>query len=239
MLIKFVRLLMVISLASCATMYESPQRIDPLKDLFGNVPIINSEKSILSDAKSKVVAIVLSTSSELQIKQKKEADDRTINYAKNQLPAAYERVNAVVNAVSPEVVLREVSAALASKFKDVEIINDLSEFQASKYQAVLVLDIGLGGKYSSSIISNDKGTFQTDLAVFIFDEKLKLIGKASGIGVGGAERGNGDDLLAFVSGASTADRFYNNIKPIYLAERESRNQALRKLLDSLELYLKK
>lgn len=239
MFIKIIKLISIISLASCATMYEAPQRIDPLKDLFGNVPIIKSETSTLTDAKSKVVAIILSTSSGLQIKQKKEADDRTVNYAKNQLPAAYQRVNEVVNAVSPDVVLREVSSTLASKFKDVIVINDFSEFQESKYQAALVLDIGLGGKYSSSIILNDKGTFQTDLTLFIFDNKLKLIGKANGIGIGGAERGNGDDLIAFVSGASTADRFFNNIKPIYLAERESRNQALRKLLDSLEIYLKK
>jgi hypothetical protein len=85
-------------LAACTA--QSPPRTDPLADLVGNAKIVDSPTRIITDAKVRSLALIVSTSSEIQIKNQEYWNRKTLDYVKTFESENYNAVKAQQDSVS-------------------------------------------------------------------------------------------------------------------------------------------
>lgn len=220
-------------LAACAS--SSPPRTDPLADLLGNAKVVDAPTKGVTGAKGKTLALIVSTSSETQIKHREEIDNRYVEgYVKSSEPRSYPAVKSMYDSVAPRKLIEGTLTELRSRFKNVEIVNDLAEFRERRLDVAAVVDVGMEYKGSSGPTQN-AAEYTTDITLYFFDPQLRRIGTASGIAKDAGSRSNtGDIASAFLNPFGASPGPDQIVKPLVDAELRSRQEAFKKLRASLD-----
>lgn len=227
-----------ILLVACA--YQSPPRTDPLADLVGSVKIVDSPTRVITDAKKKSLALIVSTSTETQIKQRKEIDEKHLEgYIKIFSPGSYGAVKSLQDSVGPRKLIDTVVSELLPRFKSVTVVSDLAEFKALGYDVAAVVDIGMEENFSSNIFK-ESNEFTTDISLIMFDKHVQKIGIANGKATESGEYISVGASLQALSGVGLdRDHEEKRMVPMVEAERKSRTSAFRLLNTSLDQFIQK
>lgn len=224
-------------LLACA--YQSPPRTDPLADLVGSVKIVDSPTRVITDAKTKSLALIVSTSSETQIKHREEMDTKYMEgYVKVYEPRSYNAVKSLQDSVGPRKLIETVVSELRQRFKSVIVVSDLAAFKEHNQDVAAVVDVGMEYKAKSDIAKNS-AEYTTDVSLVLFDKQVRKIGIASGKATEFGERDNTGEMvkaLLLVFPDPTPDEM---IRPLVEAERKSRTSAFRLLNTSLDQFIHK
>lgn len=219
-------------LAACAV--HSPPRTDPLADLVGNAKIVDSPMRVVADAKSKSLALIVSTSSETQIKHREEEDKKYLEgYIKSYKPGSYPAVKAQNDSVSPRKLIETVVIDLRPRFKSVTVVADLAEFRERNLDVAAVVDVGMEYNVGSSIAKNS-GEYTTDVSLIMFDKQIRKIGVANGKATEYGERSNFGDIVGMSSPPPE-----EVMRPLVEAEIKSRANAFTRLNASLDQLVQK
>lgn len=233
MLARLFTLAFVALLSACT--YTSPPRTDPLADLLGSSKVVEAPTKGVAGAKAKTLALIVSTSSETQIKAREEADTRYVEgYVKSSEPRSYPAVKAMYDSVAPRALIETTLLELRSRFKSVVVVNDFAEFRERKLDLAAVVDVGIESKGSSSP-SQNAAEYTTDVSLHFFDTQLRRVGIASGIARDAGSRSNtGDVVSAFLNPFGASPGPDQIVKPLVEAELRSRQEAFKKLRASLD-----
>lgn len=232
-------LVLALCLLTPACVMHSPPRTDPLADLVGGAKIPDSPTRTITESKSKSLALIVSTSSETQIKHREEMDNRyLVGYIQTFKPASYNNVKAMYDSVSPRKLIDTVVAELRQRFKTVSVVGDLAEFKDGKHDAAAVVDVGMEYKANSGPTGNS-AVYTTDISLHLFDREIRKIGIASGKATENGEYdGSADFAKAFVLVVPhTKDE--DVLRPMVEAERKSRISAFKLLSASLDQIVQK
>lgn len=218
-------------LAACS--YQTPPRTDPLADLLGGAKVADSPNRTITESKKKRLALIVSTSSETQIKAREESDTKYLEgYVKTWESRSYGPVKALQDSVSPRKLVEGVVAELRSRFQTVTVVSDLAAFRDQGLDVAAVVDIGMEAKASSSLAANT-GEYTTDVTLIFFDPQIRRIGVASGKATETGTRSNTGDigkaLLLFLPDPKPEAM----IEPLIRAEQKSRAAAFQQLRTSL------
>jgi hypothetical protein len=236
MLQRIVVLTICALLAACAS--QSPPRTDPLADLVGNTRLVDSPVRVVDAAKTKSLAVIVSTSSETQIKHRLEVDAKYLEgYVKVHASRSYNAVRLQQDSVGPRRLIDAVVAELRHRFKSVTVVADLAEFQDRKHDIAVVVDIGMEYQASAGL-AKYSGEFTTDVSLFVFDRQIRKIAVVKGVGTEQVEVDHTEQnvkaaLLIFAD--QPPEDF---LRPIIEAEKKSRVSALRRLNASLDQSVK-
>jgi len=224
-------------LFACA--YQSPPRTDPLADLVGNVKIINSPTRVITDSKSKSLALIVSTSAEMQIKHREEMDAKYLEgFIKVYFPGSHGAVKSLQDSVGPRKLIDTVVSELLPRFKSVTVVSDLAEFKALDYDVAAVVDIGMEENWSSNIVK-ESNEFTTDISLIMFDKHVRKIGIANGKATESGEYITVGASLQALSGVGLdRDHEEKRMAPMVEAERKSRVSAFNLLNTSLDRLVK-
>jgi hypothetical protein len=234
---RIVVLLLAVLLSACAA--QSPPRTDPLADLVGKARIVDSPASTVTEAKTKTLALIVSTSSETQIKHREETDTKYLEgYVKVYQSGSYNTVKSMQQSVGPRKLIDTVVSELRQRFKAVTVVADLAEFREGKQDVAAVVDVGMEYSTSSGFASSS-GAYTTDVSIIVFDRQIRKIGTAIGKATESAERsGTEENVKAFLLVfADTPPE--EQIRPFINAEQKSRTSAFRLLNSSLDKLVQK
>lgn len=225
-------------LFATACTYQTPPRTDPLADLLGGAKVADAPNRTISDAKSKRLALIVSTSSETQIKSREDADKQYLEgYIKSWEPRSYGPVKAQQDSVGPRKLIDGVVAELRSRFQSVTVVSDLAAFREQGLDVAAVVDIGMEAKGSSTPAANI-AEYTTDVTLIFFDPQIRKIGTASGKATERGERSNAGDmgraLLLFLPDPKPEEV----MEPLIRAEQKSRASAFQLLRASLSEIVK-
>lgn len=225
-------LILCIFASACAT--QSPPRTDPLADLVGGARITESPTRTITDSKSKSLALIVSTSSEAQIKHREEIDNRYLEgYVKTFESRNYGVVKAMYESVSPRKLIDTVVAELRQRFKTVSVVSDLAEFKESSHDVAAVVDVGMEYKANSNLAKNS-AEYTTDIGLYLFDRQIRQIGIASGKATEYGERDNSDAAKYLLNPFLASTPPQEIVRPLVEAERKSRVSAFKMLGASLD-----
>lgn len=143
-MLRYIHVLsLCVLLAACAA--QSPPRTDPLADLVGNAKITDSPTRVITDAKTKSLALIVSTSAETQIKHRENSDKQYLEgYVKTWESKSYNAVKTLQDSVSPRKLVETVVSELRQRFKNVTVVADLAEFKERSHDVAAVVDVGMG-----------------------------------------------------------------------------------------------
>jgi hypothetical protein len=225
---------LAISVLLTACSYQSPPRTDPLADLLGGIKPVDAPVRGVMGAKDKTLALIVSTSSETQIKAREELDTKYVEgYIKSWEPRSYPIVKAMYDSVAPRALIEGTLLELRSRFKNVVVVNDFADFRDRKLDIAAVVDLGIEGKYKSNPAEN-AAAYITDITLHFFDPQLRRLGIASGIGSDAGSRSNASDLKYLFNPFLPGPRPEELVKPLIDAELRSRQAAFQKLKASLD-----
>lgn len=208
-----------ILLAACTA--QSPPRTDPLADLIGNAKIADSPTRVITDAKVKSLALIVSTSSETQIKTLEYWNGRILDYVKTFQSENYNAVKAQQDSVSPRKLIGTVVSELRPRFKNVVVVADLAEFKESNHDVAAVVDVGMESDNSSSP-ARISAKYTTDVSLILIDRQIRKIGIASG------------KAIEFGENSGMISNLAEQRLPLVEAEKKSRVSAFRLLNASLD-----
>lgn len=229
-------LLFCVLLAACAS--QSPPRTDPLADLVGNSKIVDSPMRLVTNAKTKSLALIVSTSSETQMKHRENFDKQFLDgYVKSWKPESYSAVKALQVSVSPRKLVETTVSELRQRFKSVTVVADLAEFKERNFDVAAVVDVGIEHKISSNP-SKTAGEYTTDISLIMFDRQIRKIGVVSGKASEYGERSNAEDVIKGFSLVSRDPTPDEQIRPLVEAEKKSRVSAFGLLNASLDQLVK-
>lgn len=237
-MIRYLVVLIVSALlASCA--FQSPPRTDPLADLVGGARIADSPTRAITDAKSKSLALIVSTSSETQIKHREEIDSRYLEgYIKSWEPRSYGTVKSMYESVSPRKLIDTVVAELRQRFGNVSVVGDLAEFKEGNHDVAAVVDVGMEYKANSNLAKNS-AEYTTDVNLYLFDRQIRKIGVAGGKATEYGERDNSDAAKYLLNPFLASTPPQEIVRPLVEAERKSRISAFKLLGASLDQIVQK
>lgn len=233
----------IFTLGFCALLgactFQSPPRTDPLADLVGGARIADSPNRTIPEAKSKSLALIVSTSSEAQIKHREEIDNRYLEgYIKSFESRSYGTVKSMYESVSPRKLIDTVVAELRQRFKSVSVVGDLAEFRDGNHDVAAVVDLGMEYKANSNLAKNS-AEYTTDVSVYLFDRQIRKIGVAGGKATEYGERDNSGDAKYLLNPFLASPPPEEIVRPMVEAERKSRVSAFRMLGASLDQIVQK
>ena len=219
-------------LAACAA--QSPPRTDPLADLVGKTKIADSPTRVIADAKSKSLALIVSTSAETQIKHREEMNTKYLEgYVRTFESQSYNAVKSLQDSVGPRKLVDTIVSELRQRFKNVTVVADLAEFNERNQDVAAVVDVGMEYNSKSDFAANS-GDFTTDVSLFMFDKQVRKIGIATGKATESWRRSNAEDIAKGLLLVFPDTRPEEHIRPAVEAERKSRTSAFRMLNTSLD-----
>lgn len=222
-----------------ACTFQSPPRTDPLADLVGGAKVIDAPFRTIIDSKTKSLALIVSTSSETQIRHREEIDSKYLEgYIKVHEPRSYNTVKSMYESVGPRKLIDSVVSELRQRFKTVSVVNDLVEFRDGAYDVAAVVDIGMEYKANSNLAKNS-AEYTTDIGLHLFDRQIRRIGLASGKATEYGERDNSGDAKYLVNPFLASPPPEDYVRPLVEAERKSRGSAFRLLGASLDQIVQK
>ena len=233
----FLVLILAVLLAACAA--QSPPRIDPLADLVGNFKVIDSPIKIITEAKTKSIAIIVSTSAETQIKHREEMNKKYLDgYVRTFESGSYNAVKLQQESVGPRILVDTVVAALQQRFKSVNVVADLADFKDGSQELVAIVDLGM--EYDSkSNISNNSAVFTTEVSLLLLDRQIRKIGLASGKATENWQQSNAGAIKYLFNPFLSPPAPDEFMRPIVEAEKKSRANAFWLLNTSLDKFVKK
>lgn len=224
-------------LAACAA--QSPPRIDPLADLVGSAKIADSPMRVVTDAKKKSLALIVSTSAEKQIKHREELNNKYLEgYVKTWEPRSYNIVKSLQDSVGPRKLINTVVSELRQRFKSVTVVADLAVFKERSHDVAAVVDVGMEYNAKSDIAKNS-AEYTTDVSLILFDKQVRKIGIASGKATEFGERSNAGDIVKALFLVFPDPTPEEMIRPLVEAERKSRTSAFGRLSISLDQLIQK
>jgi hypothetical protein len=228
-------LLFAAFLTACA--YQSPPRTDPLADLLGGLKVVDSPERAIPESKKKRLALIVSTSSETQIKAREEGHKMYLDYVRGHKSDRYQAVKELQESVGPRLLIETAVAELRKRFGSVTVVSDLAAFREQGYDYAAVFDIGMEASGSSTPMKN-AAEYTTDIALIFFDRQIRRIGLAQGKATETGERSNAGDmakaLLLFVPDTNVDEV----MQPLIQAERKSRIAAFLKLGTALDALIR-
>lgn len=237
MIERILMMLLCLLVSACAT--QSPPRTDPLADLVGGAKIADSPTRTITDAKSKSLALIVSTSSEMQIKHREEIDNRYLEgYIKSFESRSYGTVKSMYESVSPRKLVDAVVAELRQRFKSVSVVGDLAEFRDGNHDVAAVVDLGMEYKANSNLAKNS-AEYTTDISLYLFDRQIRKIGVAGGKATEYGERDNSGDFARGLLLVLPDPKPEDIVRPLVEAERKSRVSAFKMLGASLDRIVQK
>lgn len=226
--------LVVVMLAGCS--YQTPPRVDPIADLVGGMKVVESPDRTIAGAKSKRLALIVSTSTETQFKWREDADRQYLTWVKNWESKSYANMKAMYESVGPRLLTEAVITQLRKRFGNVTVVSDLAAFREQSFDVAAVFDVGMEAAGSYSALK-DAAEYTTDVSLVFFDRQIRRIGVAQGKATGKGERSTVGDmakaLLLFLPDPTQEEKF----GPLIRAEIASREAAFQKLNQSLDLML--
>ncbi|MCF8198609.1 MAG: hypothetical protein K9J42_07575 [Sulfuritalea sp.] len=230
-------LIVCLFISGCAT--QSPPRADPLADLVGGAKIPDSPTRTITESRSKTLALIVSTSTQTQIKHREETDNRYLEgYVKSQEPGSYNTVKAMYESVSPHKLRDTVVAELRQRFKTVSVVGDLAEFRDGGHDVAAVVDVGMEYKASSGLTGNS-AEYTTDVSLHLFDRQIRKIGLASGKATESGKYDASGDIAKAVLLVFPDPKPEDYVRPMVEAERKSRVSAFKRLSASLDQIVQK
>jgi hypothetical protein len=234
-MLKTFLILAVCFVSGCA--YQTPPRTDPLADLLGGAKVSDSATRQVSNAKTKTLALIVSTSSETQIKFREENERKYLEeYIKTWEPASYNVMKGMYQSVGPRKLIDTVLAELRPRFSKVVVVNDLAEFREQGFDVAAVIDIGMEAKASSSVVKN-AAEYTTEVVVILFDKQIGRIGVAKGRATEAGERSNAGDFARAFLLILPDPKPEEVMEPLVRAEQKSRNAAFAQLRQSLDTMI--
>ncbi len=222
---------------ACA--YQSPPRVEPLADLVGNAKVVDSPMRTVTEAKTKSLAVIVSTSTATQIKHREDMDAKYLEgYVKSWEPKSYGAVKSLQDSVGPHKLIDTLVAELRSRFKSVSVVADLAEFKEGGSDVAAVVDVGMEYKANSDIAKNS-AEYTTDVSLLLFDKQVRKIGIANGKATEYGERSNANDFVKGLFLVFPDPKPEEMMRPLVEAERKSRVSAFRQLNTSLDQLVKK
>lgn len=236
MLQRIVVLTICALLAACAS--QSPPRTDPLADLMGNTRLVDSPVRVVDAAKTKSLAVIVSTSAETQIKHRLELDQKYLDgYIKVWRPGSYNAVRSQQESVGPRRLIDSVVAELRERFKSVTVVADLAEFQDRKHDVAAVVDVGMEYKAETGM-AKISGEYTTDVTLILFDPQIRKIAVVKGAATENGEHDNTQENVKALLLVFPRQRPEDFLRPMIEAEKKSRVSALRRLNASLDQSVK-
>lgn len=232
----FLILMLSIVLAACA--YKSPPRTDPMADLVGNFKVVDSPTRVITEAKTKSIAIIVSTSAETQIKHREEMDKKYLEgYVKVFESGSYNAVKLQQESVGPRILVDTVVAALQQRFKSVSVVADLADFKGSGKDVAAIVDVGM--EYDAKTeLSKSSAVYTTEVSLIFIDRQIRKIGVVTGRATESWSRSNVGDLKYLVNPFLSSPPPDEFIRPLIEAEKKSRTSAFRLLSSSLDNAVK-
>jgi hypothetical protein len=224
-------------LAACAA--QSPPRTDPLADLVGKAKIVDSPTRVIADAKTKSLALIVSTSSATQIKDREDGDKKYLEgYVKTYHSKSYGAVKSMQESVGPRKLVDKVASELRQRFKSVTVVADLAEFGERKRDVAAVVDLGM--EYNASAnFSKSAAEYTTDVSLIMFDKQVRKIGIANGKATEAGERSTSGDMFKALLLILPDPTPEEQMGPLVEAERKSRASAFKLLNASLDRLVQK
>jgi hypothetical protein len=223
--------LVAVMLAGCA--YQTPPRVDPIADLVGGMKVVESPDRTIDAAKTKRLALIVSSSTETQFKFREENTKQYLEYVKNWESKSYSNMKAMHESIGPRLLTETVVTQLRKRFGNVTVVSDLVAFREQGFDIAAVFDVGMEAAGSSSALKN-AGEYTTDISLIFFDKQIRRIGIAQGKASGKGERSNVGDmakaLLLFLPDPTQEEM----AGPLIRAEIESRQAAFEKLNQSMD-----
>lgn len=236
MLLRIFVLMFCALLAACAA--QSPPRTDPLADLVGNVKIADSPTRVITDSKTKSLALIVSTSSETQIKHREEVETKYLEgYVKAFEPRSYNAVKSLQDSVGPRKLVDTVVSELRQRFKNVTLVADLAEFRERNHDVAAIVDLGME-YHANSNLSKNSAEYTTEVSFIFLDRQMRKIGNVSGKATEYGERSNAGDIKYLFNPFLASPAPDEVLRPLVEAEKKSRASAFRLLNTSLDKFVK-
>ena len=224
-------------LAACAA--QSPPRTDPLADLVGSAKVADSPMRVVTDAKKKSLALIVSTSAETQIKHREEMDKKYLEgYVRTWESKSYNIIKSLQDSVGPRKLIDTVVAELRQRFKSVTVVADLAEFKERSHDVAVVVDVGMEYNVKSDI-AKSSAEYTTDVSLVLFDRQVRKIGIASGKATEFGERDHTGDMVKALFLVFPDPTPEEMIRPLVEAEKKSRTSAFGRLSTSLDQLVQK
>lgn len=158
-----------IALLGCATPIPPPPRTPPLSGVVDERAIRAASFSAIHAAAAKRLAIIVSDSTEKQLQYMKAGVERQ---EKNFLYSDLAKI------MEPSYLVDRVTHALKSRFKTVELVNDLNDARSTRADVIGVVDIGTWYQLHGGA---DQEVFY-DIEVVFLTGAVERIGSAKGVG---------------------------------------------------------
>ena len=223
-------------LAACAA--QSPPRTDPLADLVGNFKVIDSPTKIITEAKTKSIAIIVSTSADTQIKHREEMNKKYLDgYVRTFESGSYNAVKLQQESVGPRILIDTVVAALQQRFKSVTVVADLADFKEQSQDLAAIVDVGM--EYgANSNVSKNSAEYTTEVSLILLDRQIRKIGIVNGKATEYWERSNVGDIKYLFNPFLASPAPDELMRPFVEAEKKSRASAFRLLNTSIDILVK-
>lgn len=229
MLKNYIFIFFCVFLVACSA--QTPPRFDPLADLIGNVKIATSPTHLVTNARTKSLALIVSTSAETQIKYQEEYANKWRSNTKSFFSSDYDAVNTLLDSVKPRNLIDHVVSELLQRFKNVKVVADLAEFKESGFDIAAVVDLGMELRTDNNPSKLTANT-TTDISLILFDKEIRKIGTASGKAPGYGE-------IIWSYGFSSPPSRDKTLLPIVEAQLNSRSNAFKLFNISLEQLVQK
>lgn len=236
-ILKAFLILAVCIVSGCAS--QSPPRTDPLADLLGGAKVTDSATRQVTNAKSKTLALIVSTSSETQMKFREKNESTYLEgYVRPSEPASYNVMKSLFESVGPRKLIDTVLAELRPRFSKVVVVSDLAAFREQGLDVAAVVDIGMEAKGTSSVVKN-AAEYTTEVVLIFFDKQIQRIGIAKGRATETGERSNTGDFMRGLLLVLPDPKPEDTMGPLIVAERKSRAAAFVQLRESLDAIIPK
>lgn len=224
-------------LSGCAS--QTPPRTDPLADLLGGAKVTDSATRQVTNSKSKTLALIVSTSSETQMKFREKNEHTYLEgYVRPSEPASYNVMKSLFESVGPRKLIDTVLSELRPRFSKVVVVSDLAAFREQGLDVAAVVDIGMEAKGTSSVVKN-AAEYTTEVVLILFDKQIQRIGVAKGRATETGERSNTGDFARGLLLVLPDPKPEDTMGPLIVAEQKSRAAAFVQLRESLDTLIPK